>query len=216
LSQVENENFGILIAYLIPGFLVLSGLAPHSPAIQTWLGSTSKAPTVGGFLFATVASVGAGLLTSTVRWLVLDHIHARTGLRPPALDFAKLQANIDAFQAVVEYHYRYYQAYGNTMVAILVVAIGRWPFSGVRSVTGLLAIVALMLLCFVASRDALRKYYVRLTALYSNAPDTKETSDDQRCPPSENEQQGIDLSPNPEEGQSVDAVLGEDESNRPG
>ena len=103
MSQVENKNFGLLIAYLIPGLVLLTGLSPHWPALQTWLGSSSKAPSMGGFLFATIASVGAGLLARPVRWLVQDHLHGWTGLRAPPLAFAKLQANIDAFQAVVEY-----------------------------------------------------------------------------------------------------------------
>jgi hypothetical protein len=144
---------------------------------------------VGGFLFATVASVGAGLLASTVRWLVLDHLHGWTGLRAPTLDFAKLQAHIDAFQAVVEYHYRYYQAYGNTLVALVVVAVCRWRLVGQGGWKELVAILTLMALCFIASRDALSKYYARLSALYSVTPIAEETSNDKRCPPSQDGRQ---------------------------
>jgi hypothetical protein len=200
LSQVENQNFGLLIAYLIPGLVTLTGLSPHWPAIQTWLGSASKAPSVGGFLFATVASVGAGLLTSTLRWLVLDHLHSWTGLRTPALDFAKLQANIDAFQAIVEYHYRYYQAYGNTLIGLLVVAICRWPFAGKGGWNELLIIGALITLCFIASRDALSKYYARLSAVYSVAPIAQETFDDQRCPSPQDKRQADSHAPAAKKG----------------
>jgi hypothetical protein len=173
LSKVENQSFGLLIAYIVPGFIALSGLSPYSKAIKAWLGAGAAGPTAGGFLFATVGSVAAGLLASTVRWLVLDRVHAWMGLSAPELDFSRLQANIDAFQAVVEYHYRYYQAYGNAMVSLLVVAICRWPYPGVGIVRGLILEAALLSLCFFASRDALSKYYDRLAALYSPVPNSK-------------------------------------------
>jgi hypothetical protein len=188
MSRVGNENFGLLIAYLIPGFLALIGLSEEFPAVQTWIGSSpSKAPTVGGFLFATIGSVAAGLTVSTIRWLILDHIHAWTGLRRPEFDFSKLQDNIDAFEIAVEFHYRYYQFYGNTIVSVIVLGASRPLLPGFPGWVGVLALMLLVALFFVASRDALRKYYARLTFLHTHVPIDKELSHDKRLAPNNNE-----------------------------
>lgn len=183
MSPVSSDNFGLLIAYLIPGFLALCGISPHSELIETWLGATAEnPPTIGGFLYVTVASVAAGITVSTVRWLVLDYVHHRSGLSPPALSPTDLQANIDAFKSAVEYHYRYYQFYGNTLVALVVLLVGRFPAwnTAVDRLrwTTMIALVFLGALFFKASRDALKKYYTRIGTLQHEIPTDKESTDD--------------------------------------
>ena len=56
---------------------------------------------------------------STVRWLVIDTIHLRTGVLPNTWDFAKLQQNIGAFDLLVSYQCSYYQFYCNALVALV-------------------------------------------------------------------------------------------------
>ena len=88
MSHVSNTNFGLLIAYLIPGFLGVLTVKPYSAAPTSWMATSPGAsPTVGGFLFVTVSAVFFGLLASTIRWLVLDPLHHRTGLPLPSWDF---------------------------------------------------------------------------------------------------------------------------------
>lgn len=171
-AEVTSQNFGLLVAYVLPGFLTILSLSQHSPTVQTWLAASSVAdsPTVGGFLYITLASVATGMIVSVLRWLLLDSIHHHTGLRPPAWNFSTLQRNLSAFQAVVENHYRYYQFYGNTLVATLIFVTTRnppllfWPQSPILSVVTTLAILAVL---FAASRDALKKYYDRAGVLLS-------------------------------------------------
>lgn len=164
MTQGPSLDFGISIAYVAPGFVVLLALSGHSPSIQAWLASQSGAsPTVGGFLFGTLASLFVGLTLSTLRWLLLDRVHHRT-IRPPNWDFEQLQERIDGFQFAVENHYRYYQFYGNSLIAFLIVVMFPKCLTGI--IPGGVWVQRLMLtmlsvLFFFASRDALRKYYMR-------------------------------------------------------
>ena len=69
MRDLTRDNFGLLIAYLLPGFVALWGAAYHVEAVQSWLRSTAPdAPTIGGFLYATLASTALGLVISAVRW----------------------------------------------------------------------------------------------------------------------------------------------------
>ena len=119
VKEVTSSNFGLLIAYLLPGFVVLIGISFFSEMVRTWLTVTSSdSPTVGGFLYVTLASLAAGLTVSTVRWLVIDTIHHWTGLSQPQWDFSKLQQNIDGFDRLLDIHYRYYQHNAGMLVSL--------------------------------------------------------------------------------------------------
>jgi hypothetical protein len=115
-------------------------------------------------LFVTLASVVAGLTVSTVRWLVVDTLHHRTGLPPPPRDFSRLGGNEAAFGLIVEDHYRYYQFYSNMLVALFFTLIlrhaaagGQWSrFDGIDAI-----VFATGGTFFAGSRDTLRKYYER-------------------------------------------------------
>ena len=54
MREVTGRNFGLLIAYILPGFVSLWGLAEFSPSVKSWLAASTATPgampTVGGFL----------------------------------------------------------------------------------------------------------------------------------------------------------------------
>lgn len=105
MSEVTGQNFGLLIAYVIPGFVSLAAVGQYSPVISGWLQASTtsdNAATVGGFLYVTLASVGTGITVSTVRWAVIDSLHHWTGIRRPPWDDSKLQDKLEAYQALVE------------------------------------------------------------------------------------------------------------------
>ena len=144
-----------------------------------WLGaSAADAPTVGGFLYGTLVSVGAGLSVSVVRWAILDRLHHATGIKEPRWNFARLQRNLHAFQLLVESHYRQYQFFGNTLVALVCAYAARmatletWSGQIAAADVALLALAAIL---FAGSRDTLRKYYERGSELLGG-----EMSDGQR------------------------------------
>jgi hypothetical protein len=68
MQSVSNDTFGPLIAYLVPGATALYGLSPYVPAVQSWFACTpGDAPTIGGFLYLTVAALAVGMTVSAVR-----------------------------------------------------------------------------------------------------------------------------------------------------
>lgn len=170
MHAVSTTTFGPLIAYLVPGATILVGLSPFSPTLRAWLAATPDgAPTIGGFLYLTVASLAAGMTVSAVRWALVDALHARTGLPPPRLDFARLADRVEAFALLIDIHYRHYLYYANMLVALAAAYVcyrvsrgGPWPLGWPD-----LAFAAVEAVFFATSRDTLRKYYARSRQLLS-------------------------------------------------
>jgi hypothetical protein len=172
VQEVSPFNFGVVVAYLVPGFVVLWGFSFYSPVVRAWLSvPPGNLPTVGGLLYVTVASLAAGMTVSAIRWAVFDTLHHRTGLAPPQWNFATLPEKLEAYQALIEIHYRYYQLHSHLLLA-LAFAYGARFFAtpsgayrvGVVDFGFIIVIVVLLL----ASRDALRKYYRRAGELLNH------------------------------------------------
>jgi hypothetical protein len=173
-KEASINDFGLLIAYVLPGFTALWGGTYLSGALRPWFGLTpADAPTVGGFLYLTIASVAAGLTVSTVRWLLIDTLHHRTGLPPPPRDFSRLGTNVLAFQAIVEDQYRYYQNASNMFLALGWVFVARrWALGFWDAPLGPtdLGLLLLEVVFFLGSRDTLAKYYARTGQLLGATP----------------------------------------------
>src|SRR5437016_2223014 len=119
--ETTSRQFGLAIAFLLPGFIGLGGLVLLIPAVAGWLqpvayqGAAGIAPPI----YAVFAAIAMGMTLSCIRWIIIDHIHHWTGVTPPAWDFAVLDSRLDAFNYVVEGTYRYYQFYANTLIAVV-------------------------------------------------------------------------------------------------
>ena len=172
MQTVSNANFGPLIAYLVPGTTVLLGASQFSPTLRTWFAATpADLPTIGGFLYLTVASLAAGMTVSAVRWALIDTLHAWTGLPLPQLDFSKLGSNVDAFSLLIRIHYEHFQFYSNEFVATAIAyACYRVKLGGVSLGWVDLGFLLIEVVFFATSRDTLRKYYSRSQQLL--APDS--------------------------------------------
>jgi hypothetical protein len=175
MQSVSNDNFGPLIAYLVPGATVLAALSPYSATLRGWFAvGTASAPTVGGFLFLTVAALATGMTVSAVRWAVVDPLLRLTGLSKPALDFTRLAENLDAVRYLTEVHYTHYLFYANSAVAgavaysALVVRGGIWA-SALVGVT----FVALEVILLAAARDALALHRRRSAQVLAPSADRK-------------------------------------------
>ncbi|MBI3462170.1 MAG: hypothetical protein HY000_03790 [Planctomycetes bacterium] len=174
MQSVSNDTFGPLIAYLVPGATVLLGFSEFSPTLRMWFAATpADAPTIGGFLYLTVASLAAGMTISAIRWAVVDTLHSLTGLSLPPLDFSRLGKNVAAFTLLIEIHYKHYMFYGNMLVATAIAYVCyRAKLGGILPL-GLpdAAFVALEAVFYATSRDTLRKYYARSQQLLETPPD---------------------------------------------
>jgi hypothetical protein len=175
-SDAIDKHFGVVIAFWLPGFILLWGLTYSFPELSKLLPNSTETetPTVGGFLYATLASLAIGLMVSALRWMLVDTLLYRlTRVKKPNIDFAKLKDGnaYSAFQGVVENHYRYYQYYSNALVSVVVAFVAFWFVHGIRQVS-LLMWTALVVACaslLLASRDCLVKYCTRAEQVASQA-----------------------------------------------
>ena len=168
MLNVSNDNFGPLVAYLVPGATVLLGVSQFNATLQSWFASApGDAPTIGGFLYLTIASLGVGMTVSAIRWATVDRLHAWTGLAIPRRDFSKLGKNIEAFQFLIRIHYEHYQFYANMVVGLAIAyAYYRYGLGGLLPLGWVDAtFVVLEVVFFATSRDTLRNYCVRTQQL---------------------------------------------------
>lgn len=169
MKEVTDKNFGLSIAFLLPGFILIWSLSFSWPEIWLWFKSTdSDSPTVGNFLYATLASLAIGLLISAVRWFFVDHlfsfcggrVNVIKGLKRPRLDLSSL-SNADilaAYNGAVENHYRYYQYYSNSLVAVII-GFGSYAYTKSALLSRLSILVGFVsLILLLASGDSLSKY----------------------------------------------------------
>lgn len=166
MKDVNEANFGLLIAFLLPGFLLLWGLSFSSNTIAHWLSASSErnAATVGGFLFSTLASLALGLLISSFRWLIVDHILLLFGIKDPGIKFENLKDKdrCAGFVGVVQNHYRYYQYYSNTFIAAPIAVLPAIASGQISpSPLGWFFMALFEIALFLASIDTLKKYYAR-------------------------------------------------------
>lgn len=167
MGDLSGRNFGLLIAYVLPGFVALWGLSYPSEAVRAWLfGAELAGPGVGSVVHLFLASVACGMTASAVRWAALDWLHHRTGVPRPRWDDSRLPERLVAYEFFIEIHYRYYQFYGNTLVALFF-AYSLWRRS--PSAVGFgwvdIGVVFIGGVFIAGSRDALRKYYSRTSLL---------------------------------------------------
>jgi len=170
MTTLSNQNFGLIIAHLVPGFIALWGLQDVSPAVRLWLSVSASAeqlPTVGGFFYVTLASLAMGMTLSGIRWCVIDTLHHYTGKPRPKWDDTKLQDKLAAFDLLVQHHYHYYQFYANSLVALIVGYAGHRYSHGFDLFNGHLEIALIILtgVFWATSRNNLHRYYTRVTKL---------------------------------------------------
>lgn len=168
MRELTDKNFGIVIAYLTPGFVVLWGCSYFSETARAWLvpaGHGGEA-TLGSFLFALLASLSLGLLISAARWAVIDTLHHMTGVPRPELNFSVLHEKLESFLAIVEANYRFYQFYANMAIALPLAALCKWKAEGDYGTAGVWIMGTLSEgILLAGSRDSLSRYYRRAAAL---------------------------------------------------
>lgn len=169
VRDITDKNFGLLIAYVIPGFVALWGVSYHSTVVAAWLSPSPQLPAgIEAVFFVGVASIAVGMTASAFRWAFLDTLFHFTGLQRPQWDDSRLPERLDAFDTIVEAHYKFYQCYSNSCIALAFTYAAsmlndRSPVPHPTLWTA--AFVAIEIVFLGMSRDALRKYYARSARL---------------------------------------------------
>ena len=177
VTDATGKYFGLVIAYVLPGFAALWTLRPYSPTVRAWMETSASLPAgLESVFFVTLASTAAGMTISALRWAAIDSLFALSGVRRPAWNDARLQQNVLAWEVVVEAHYRYFQFYAHMAIVL--------PFMAFNLSLPALPVAVLTFvfecLFLAAARDALAKYYARATRLLGTVPISKELGHYQR------------------------------------
>src|SRR5687768_7095788 len=114
----SGRAFGVLVAYVLPGFIGLAGLTPVVPAIARWLQPVAADLELGPPLYTTLAATALGMLLSCLRWVMLDPIHRALGARRPEWDDRRLHQVLGGFDFLVLNHFRYHEFAANTLLAL--------------------------------------------------------------------------------------------------
>lgn len=166
VKDVTDKNFGVLIAFALPGFIFLWGISFTVEEYRSLLVNLKDVNTsVGGFFTITLASLAVGMILSAVRWALFDVLLLRkTAKEATKIKIESLRDDkvLSAFQGAVENHYRYYQYYSNTFVAVVLALVAHclWGKTGWPHVSYLL-IGALSVVLFFASWDSFNKFVKR-------------------------------------------------------
>jgi hypothetical protein len=208
MKDISEKNFGPLIAFCLPGFILLLALSYSFPDLKNWLAisSSKDGASIGGFLYTTFASLSLGLLLSGLRWATVDQVLERefwiVGKALPKIDFKGLdnKDTLVAFFGIVENHYRYYQYYSNSLVAVELGGLSYLWNVGRASVLQWILAIFLIGILFAASRDCFRKYYIRGAAVT-----TRRTGNDERR--EEVEEQGEKDGEEDQEGGKEEVVV---------
>ena len=171
MNDAIGKHFGLLIAYVLPGFVTIWALRPFSPEIDAWLRPSPTIPAgIDAVFFVLLASIFAGMTVSAPRWAVIDTLHHCTGLPRPDWDDANLPMRLTAFANMVEEHYRHYLFHANAAVAVAVFYASLWLRPPAPTAVTTILFVFLLLLFLATSRDNLRKYYGRTARLLGVLP----------------------------------------------
>lgn len=169
MQQVSKNNFGIIVAFIIPGFIGIWGLSYISPTIKSWFIFQQQPTTsIPALFYVLLSSLAVGMAVSAFRWALIDTIHHHTGIIRPALNFSNLKDVLQEFETINEHHYRYYQYYANTLIALVCtysircIKLSMLPWYEPVLFLGLSITVAIL---FYASRDSLKQFYIRASQL---------------------------------------------------
>lgn len=119
-------DFGIVIAFIAPGFVALLAVSYYIPAAgQLVAAAANEHQDVGVFLIVLLSSLSIGLVISGVRLIVIDSLILH--VRPKCLRVQNYHVNYKAVDrdtlskilTLRDNFYRFYQFYANSVVALL-------------------------------------------------------------------------------------------------
>jgi hypothetical protein len=175
-------EFGLLIAYAIPGAFALFGIAAYAPDLAALLSQPDNQKWLSTALVLAGLSIAMGMFVSVVRALTIDAsfllpLPAAGAARPHwgrvervDPDYAAMKAKdvLTALQDVRSTDKRPYQFYGNMLVALAVLESSRLAQGRASAAEGVLAFFVAIAF-YLASRKSHYRYMQAVGAL--NAKD---------------------------------------------
>jgi hypothetical protein len=163
LNPFSSINFGLLIAFFLPGIVSLYALGYFSRTVAAIFDSLlNNGNEVGASFLILSASIVAGLIVSSFRGVVLEPLYRRIGVEQIPFDYGMFieEKWRDALEDLIEQQYRYYQFYGNIMISLLFLLIARVLSVSIWDNLGTLALHGLaVIMLFFSGKDALTDVY---------------------------------------------------------
>lgn len=173
------QGFGLVVAYLCPGFLALWGLQERFPSVKQWLGTAAAADTsVGGFFFVAIAAAGIGVILWSVGSFVIEDVLAawlgwlKLPPQTPIPEGARQRAGIEsAYRDLRDQHFRYYQFHAAMLVALPLIYVDwAWRTGFRRGVVLIGVLTALLVVVVARSAFVQLKRYAERRAQLLRAP----------------------------------------------
>jgi hypothetical protein len=171
MKDISTSNFGLLIAFALPGFVALwgiSGIWPMELGCLIGTDGCTTTITLVGFFNSTIAALAAGMVIGAIRFVLIDTLHALTGLRRPVWNGQAFGSNLEAVKTMVQEHYRFYQFYSGMLIAVLLAYAAHLHRESFTLGIPVLLIALLLAVFWIASRDSLGKYYTGLERLLTH------------------------------------------------
>ena len=103
MSTLSNENFGLIIAYLLPGFVALWGVSYFSPTVASWIAASQQGAPDRGRLHVCHFGVPGRRRDGQCRpWAIIDQLHHATGVVPPLWRFVNLEGKLQGYITLIE------------------------------------------------------------------------------------------------------------------
>ena len=159
-------NFGLVIAYLIPGFSATYALAPHVKAIDALLGGSERVPSANAVVPLILMAVAVGIIINAISEVAIRPLIHRSGVKQPKVDTEKLTSEgRRRYDRMIENHFRYHQFFSNMLVSVLLLGPVwlLWPLHNniLRNASLPMVVVAL----FLTARKALFHFYTGRSTL---------------------------------------------------
>ncbi len=157
-------DFSLLIAFLLPGSIVLFSLQYVSAGMAIFVDEAlSGKVDLGVALFAIFFALAAGVVASAFRAQVLDTLQHKTGVSRPGLRYSKLneESVLSAFKEALANTYRFAQFYGNMFIALVFLILARFhsPASVVSEPILFSLLLGTLVVLFFSHRTELRNTY---------------------------------------------------------
>src|SRR5689334_16381866 len=67
-----DRGFSLVIAFLLPGLVLLAGIATVNPVVFAWFQGAQNGPTLVGLLFVLLGALALNIVITAVRWVLFE------------------------------------------------------------------------------------------------------------------------------------------------